>query len=366
MPRVSRSCRTAPSCCLTSTPGRAASSTGNVFDSYEDHGEEVSFISNLGHFVVMAGDAFGTMTDLGEPGIQDFAVLIGAQLRVDGRRPVPVALLALRPPRERHAQRGQRPELPHSASGEAARLDRRRARLSRRSRTGDGAGERQAGLRLPLYAHEGTDGTVDVPQIRCFDVLRNLLQPTDASDGIPPGLGWKELGLAGDTDSIALGIWPPSMRRRQRCASRLRGSDGGPDQLGAHERCTSPNIPRSGDRNSMPSPASRAIGLLTADLNTRPGESYREEIILSTLGGHVVWFHLEDMLANGSNPYLELVSQPMPNPLPDGWHSNRTLAGQWGFLAHDAGQGLSSSGRTNRESSSRRIRSRVRGLARRL
>jgi hypothetical protein len=312
---------------------------GNVFDSYEYDGEEVSFISNLGHFVVMAGDAFGTMTDLGEPGIQDFAVLSGhsyASIAPGTSSVVPVALLS------------HRGHLANVTLNEVSDPSSRTPHPAKLHAWTAGEHGYPADLELVtapangkpvfacLYAHEGTDGTADVPQIRCFDAL--TLQPTDASYGIPPGLGWKELGLAGDTDSIALDLAPvhaPGANGALLGFVVLTGdriawvavSGGLPARLQGYELDGFP-------------PASRAIGLLTADLNTRPGESYREEIVLSTLGGHVVWFHLEDMLANGSNPYLELVSQPMPNPLPDGWHSNRTLAGQWGFLAHDAGQGL--------------------------
>src|SRR5690606_3328525 len=169
---------------------------------------------------------------------------------------------------------------------------------------------------------------------RAFDAM--TMQPTTvAAHGIAPGLApWPELATSRATHGLDL------------APVHTTGGDLAGFVVLLLDRIAW--VPLTGDPvrtagytlDGFP-PASRALALTTADLTTRAGgETFREEIVRSTLGGHVVWFQLEDMLANGLNEYLSLPNVPAPPSTAALPYTNLTLAGTWGMLAEDLGAGL--------------------------
>ncbi|MBI5852501.1 MAG: hypothetical protein HZB39_15925, partial [Planctomycetes bacterium] len=89
------------------------------------------------------------------------------------------------------------------------------------------------------------------------------------------------------------------------------------------------------------SPASRPIALEAVDLVASASGEPVEELVISTLAGHLVWFRVSD-LTGGSN--LFMTGQPRPGPGPHA-RTNHTLAGTWGLVSRmkvigDAGDEL--------------------------
>jgi hypothetical protein len=307
----------------------------NVFDHFEYNGEEVVFTSLMGHLIVMSGDNFGTMTDLGEPGIQDFAVLSGLQYSwATTTSSVPIALSSHR--------------------GHLANV------------TLNPFSNPQARNPAPGELHAWTEGLEGVPsdievvtapngggtliaclsgaplRIELFDA--QTLQPASmAQHGVPPSLGWSSSppGMTWSkaaTDPLVLDMAP--IHSGATLAGFVVLSSGNINWVPISGQPSGLIDPRGKTLDGIPQ-ASRATGLLAADLRSRPGgNTFDEEIVLSTLGGHVTWFHLEDVLASGWGRYLSLpppTPTPPPNsPLP---YTNQTLAGQWGLTTHDFGAG---------------------------
>ena len=320
---------------------------GNVFDHFEYDGEEVAFTSLLGHLVVMAGDNFGTMTDLGEPGIADFAILDGQSYSgfSETMSAVPITLLS---------QRGHLANITLNDVSDPTSRNPHPAKLHCWTEGQEGGPAdleyvtSPTGLPVVVAAfwtpgRYGHPSLPDVMSVRVFDA--NTLMPASLGQhGMPP-----QLGRAQFTTPIAgapvLDIAPVH-------------AAGGSGPLAGFVVLTGPQIAwfpigpgaATGQLHGyildgFP-PAARALAVTTADLMSRVGgEQFREEIILTTLSGHVVWFHLEDMIAYtipiAGSAYLTLPGtnrpqQPGTTNLP---YTNRTLCGAWGMLAHDEGNG---------------------------
>lgn len=304
-------------------------------------GRDIVLTTLMGHLLVFAGETLTEMIDFGEPGIQDLAVLEGLANPVQTvSENTPVLLLShrghlanvsLNPISDPTARNPAPAELQAWTPGEhgaPADLEIVDAPLGGRK------------LAVALYAHEGFDAQGNaVPQIRLFDAL--TLQPAALSThGLPPGLGWKELQVHGEHIS-ATDLAP----------IHLSGANGPLAGfvllLGTRIAWVPANGSQPANRDGYKldgfAPAARALAVITADLVTRPGgETYKEEIILSTLSGHLVWFHLEDLLANGNSEYLDSVGPAPVPPAPDTVipHANQSYAGQWGLIAADIGQGM--------------------------
>jgi hypothetical protein len=320
----------------------------NVFDHVEYPGEELVFTSLLGHLVVLNGNSFTSMTDLGEPGIGDFVVLssqnYGSFCGTDSAIPITlgtrghlanITLNNVSDPLSRnphpaclHAwtegQQGGLADLEHVTS--------------------------PSGMSVVVAAY-WTEGRYNVPgqsnitSVRAFDAA--TLMPTSvATHGIPAELGRVEFPT-NVSDGIVLDIAPvhaPGSSGALLGFVILAGQRIGWFPIGA----TASMGHEAGYLLDGFPPAARALALTTLDLRTRPGsEQFREEVVLSTLGGHVVWFHLEDMIAvtepnnSGSPIDLSLPSANRPHQssatnLP---YTNRSVAGTWGLIAHDEGSG---------------------------
>ncbi|MFO1054483.1 MAG: hypothetical protein U1F36_19860 [Planctomycetota bacterium] len=267
----------------------------DVFSGPDFPGKEVITTTLMGHVLVFSGDGFGDLVDFGEPGVQDLAVLEGhvsAASTTTSNTPIlllshrghlaHVTLNKVADPTQRNPGPAELQAWTAGEEGTPMDLEIVSAPV--------GGGP----VAVALYAHQGTDGTNDVPQIRCFDAL--TMHPTSmATHGIPPSLGWFELGTLG-RDVLAADLAPVHL------------SSGALAGFVVMLSARIVWVPINGSQPQQPAgykldgfaPASRAIAVTTADIATRSGgETYKEEIILSTLGGHVVWFHLEDMLANG-------------------------------------------------------------------
>ncbi|MBI5853102.1 MAG: hypothetical protein HZB39_18990 [Planctomycetes bacterium] len=303
----------------------------DVIQSLDYPGKDIVLTTLMGHLLVISGEAgLGDMVDLGEPGIQDLAVLEGMEHPNPGTtEATPVLLLSHRghvaslslntvtDPMSRNPAPAMLQAWTAGEHGGPADLEIVDAPV--------GGGK----VAVCLYGHEGEDEQgADVPQIRCFDAL--TMQPTTlGTHGIPGGLGWKELNIHGQHVSIVPDLAP----------IHFAGTNGPLAGFVLLLGSRIAFVPADGSQTPHPpegykldgfAPAARALAVTTADLTTRVGgETYKEEIILSTLAGRLVWIHLEDLLANGNNEYVSAA----------GMHADASQAGQWGLLVHDEGQG---------------------------
>ena len=315
----------------------------DVFSGPDYPGNEIILTTLSGHLLVSAGDdALSTMTDLGEPGIQDFAVLEGAATpSVHTTSNTPVILLSHRG-HMIHVTLNKSPDPtarnPHPAEVQAWTPGEHGGPADLEIVAAPNGG---APVAVALYEHPGQNlaGTVHYPQIRCFDAM-TLQAASTVGAGLPDGLRWIGLGTSG-TDVTALDLAPVHTSGGALAGfvvltgSRIAFVPANGSQPGGQ-------LP-AGYKLDGFAPAANALAIVTADIATRAGgETYREEIILSTLAGQVVWIHLEDMLASANGEYLDFVGAA-PNPAPPPAvtpHANRTLAGQWGLVAHDIGAGV--------------------------
>lgn len=314
----------------------------NVIDSPDYPGQDIVMTTLMGHLLVFSSDDglnFIDMVDFGEPGIQDFAVLEG-QVNVGAHTAsvTPVLLLSLRG----HTINVSLNDINNPLSRNPAPAEMQSWTDGEHGLPADleivDAPNGNGKVAVALYSHEGSDGTKDIPQIRCFDAL--TMRPAGlGTHGIRDGLGWKGLNVLG-LDMISADIAPV----------HLAGTNGALAGFVVLLGARIAWVPADGTRPIQVegykldgfAPASRALAVITADLTTRAGEIYKEEIILSTLAGHLVWMHLEDLLANGGSEYLLSVGPP-PDPVPPDAvipYTNQTLSGQWGLIAADAGQGM--------------------------
>ena len=316
-----------------------------VFDGWEYTGREIAFTTTLGHLVVMSGDDFGTRGDLGEPGIEDFAVPFDGGGDYAGfaetDSEIPITLLS------------HRGHLANVTLGKGEDPLQQDARLHCWTEGQEGTPADLEYLKSPsgvpvvvaAYYTEtrvGAAGLPDVLQLRAFDAL--TLQPASMGvHGMPTQLGRTEFSTSGGHRVLDIapihgsGVSGPLRGFVVLLSDRLVWVP-----IGANP----PTGRAGGYLLDGFAPATRALAVTSADLRAYTGsapggEQFHEEIILSTLSGHVVWFHLEDMIDDATDAYLSLPNTNRP-PAPGTTHTpytNRTLAGTWGMLLHDEGNG---------------------------
>ena len=265
-------------------------------------GKEIVLTSFQGQLLVM-DKLFNVLTDMGEPGIQDFVVhedqSYGSFATTSSA--IPVTLLS---------QRGHLVNV--TLNDQAAQPNAPPAELhcwtpGQRGAPGDlelvpGPGGKQ------VVASFGADAYFDAP-IRHFDAFT--------------------LG-AGSTGNLGL---QPNSRRIEGILDLEAVHDANGSVLGyvLLEGQWIRWIPITGpDRASFLSwfsPAHRAIALEAVDLVTsQPGEPV-EELVLSTLTGHLVWFRVGDLQSS-----LFGVARTLPSANPHA-HTNHSLAGTWGLVS---------------------------------
>ncbi|MBK8978465.1 MAG: hypothetical protein IPM29_21410 [Planctomycetes bacterium] len=307
----------------------------DVFAGPDYPGNEIVFTSLLGHLVVFSSDGFNAMTDLGEPGIEDLAVLAGVQsgyATTDSRMPL---LLLSHRGHLAHVTCNKQPDPtsrnPHPAQVQAWTVGEHGLPADLEIVDAPVGGGKVAVAAYRTAFDTDPNGRVARP-IMAFDAL--TLQPASmGTHGIPEWLGWSELLTVGST---FVDIAPVHAADGQTLLGFVLLLDG---RIVWVPLSGTP-AQRLGYRLDGFPPAARAVAVTTADLCSRSGgEPFHEEVILSTLGGHVVWFHLQDMLDNGSAEYLSLPGVPAPPSTIAIPYTNATLAGTWGMVAHDEGNG---------------------------
>jgi hypothetical protein len=354
-PEVAVGCRTRlfvlDAATLALVPGRvhdldfehtspSAMQIGNVFDHVDYTGEEIAFLSLAGHLVVMSGDNFGTMTDLGEPGLTDFLIHSSGSYSAFAETisPVPLTLFSTRghlanvtlnnvvsptstnpPPAKLHCwtegQEGLASDLEYVTSPTGMPVV------------------------VAAFATEGRYGHATLPNItsvRAFDAF-TLMPVQQGTHGMPAELGRSQFTTR-VVDITVLDIAPVHFSNSGALAGFvvLTGSKIAWFPISG----ANAGLPQGYILDGFP-PAARSLAVTTADLIPYgSGEQFRDEIVLSTQSGHVVWFHLEDMIA-GNDEYLSLpnTNRTQPPTTNNLRNTNRTMAGTWGMVVHDEGSG---------------------------
>ncbi|MFO1051196.1 MAG: hypothetical protein U1F36_03140 [Planctomycetota bacterium] len=81
------------------------------------------------------------------------------------------------------------------------------------------------------------------------------------------------------------------------------------------------------------SPADRPVAMLAVDLVPSIAGDPQEEIVVSTLAGHLVWFRLSEIPPFGSFTLPRPSLPPPPDAPPPYPRTNHSLAGAWGLIA---------------------------------
>ena len=271
---------------------------------------QLIFVTFYGHLMVL-DHLLNTLTDFGEPGIEDFVVHEGASYAsATTSSKVPITILSFRDHLANVTLNVPGPgPIPCPAQ------------LHCWTEAQYGAGidlERVTTAGGPMVAASFAGNGTVAPPVRLFDRL--TLQPAS-----PAGYGSPFTIAGGPNDMVAI--------------HATGGSLAGFVVLGGQNLYW---FPVSGTGGFLPitqySPVANACALATADLSSPSSSGFVEELVVSTMPGHVVVFTMEEMLNAMTNPTLYSLSFDRPGQngllataLPP--RTNHTVAATWGLIS---------------------------------